>query len=69
MFLWPAPGTPRETSDTQFATDNDDPLPPPSFEILILRPNEVDHLRLSVRPHERIRWTLTNGWNVERLNP
>jgi PPOX class probable FMN-dependent enzyme len=69
MFFWPAPGTPRETNDTQFAPESDAPLPPPSFEILILRPHEVEHLRLSIRPHDRTRWTLTNGWNVERLNP
>jgi PPOX class probable FMN-dependent enzyme len=68
MYFWPVPGAPREGSN-EFLTDNDDPIPPRSFEILILRPNEVEHLRLSVRPHDRTRWTLNDEWNLERLNP
>jgi PPOX class probable FMN-dependent enzyme len=69
LFFWPAPGRPRERDEACFVASSDAVTPPDSFEILVLRPSQVEYLGLSVHPPHRLRWTLLQGWRPELLNP
>jgi pyridoxamine 5'-phosphate oxidase len=69
-FTWPAPGA-RRTQAPAFHLDDPAPsLPPASFTLVVLDPEEVEHLDLKPHPHERTRYLLgRDGWSVEPLNP
>jgi PPOX class probable FMN-dependent enzyme len=70
MFDWPAPGEPREPNNDRFSRTRNASQPPESFCVLVLRPHRVEQLRLSVHPHQRVRWTLKNHqWVRQELNP
>jgi PPOX class probable FMN-dependent enzyme len=68
-FFWPTPGEPRNAdqafADAVPATVN----PPDHFQVLVLSPDQVEHLDLTLHPHLRRRWCRSTNWNEERLNP
>lgn len=68
-FFWPDPGEPRTAAGDAFPRTSDAAEPPPSFQLLMLRPNTVDHLALTSHPHRRRRWTWDGDWAVRELNP
>src|SRR5690349_16638211 len=69
-FLWPMPGAPRTTDEATFARETGASIPvPPTFEVLVLTPHEVEFLDLKPYPHDRRRWAVYEGWREERLNP
>lgn len=52
-LLWPDPGAPRADA-RRFLVDTPDAHdPPPSFALLLLEPERVDHLDLRADPHRR----------------
>jgi len=68
-FFWPTPGQPR-TADQSFDDAIPDTVtPPPNFEVLLLTPDQVEHLDLNPHPHRRRRWLRSTNWIVEELNP
>jgi PPOX class probable FMN-dependent enzyme len=70
MFFWPTPGTPLEATPRAFPGEM--PAgegPPDSFEVLVLRPTQVERLQLQPHPHQRTRWRAEKGWRAEALNP
>jgi PPOX class probable FMN-dependent enzyme len=70
LFVWPTPGKPRGDCDVDFVQSVSALAPiPDSFELLILEPDELDHLDLNPHPHRRIRYRLENAWQPEELNP
>lgn len=69
MFFWPTPGLPRESDDAAFLSSSEAMLPPVVFEVLKLRPKQVEYLGLTAHPHLRLRWTMGERWECEELNP
>jgi PPOX class probable FMN-dependent enzyme len=70
LFTWPAPGLPWQGCDNAFAREVPATTPVPDcFELLTLRPDEVDHLQLTPTPHRRTRWLATNTWQPQDINP
>jgi len=70
LFLGPPPGTPRVDCDDHFLRGCPETSPiPASFELLVLAPDEVDHVRLSSWPHGRTRYRAVDGWEGRELNP
>jgi pyridoxamine 5'-phosphate oxidase len=68
-FFWPIPGEPLN-SDQMFPQGVPVSVSPPmNFEILLLTPQQVDHLELVHHPHRRRRWRNSTNWSVELLNP
>jgi PPOX class probable FMN-dependent enzyme len=68
MFFWPAPGTPRVSTES-FVASSEALEPPPTFEILVLQPIRVEHLVLTTHPHQRRRWERGVQWTMQELNP
>jgi pyridoxamine 5'-phosphate oxidase len=70
LFVWPTPGKPRSDCDVDFVRAVSALAPiPDSFELLVLEPDELDHLQLNPHPHRRTRYRLENAWQPEELNP
>lgn len=69
MYFWPPPGEARTPDDSAFIRTSDAPLPPPTFEVIVLQPTSVEHLSLAMHPHQRRRWTMERNWGCEELNP
>lgn len=70
-FFWPSPGAKRLDPPESFvaAVEATRP-PPPSFEVLILRPRCVEQLQLNQNPHRRRRWMLAGNWSAAaEVNP
>lgn len=70
VFYWPTPGSPLEANPQAFADQM--PVgegPPEAFEVLLLRPTQVERLQLQAHPHKRTRWSAVNDWRAEALNP
>lgn len=67
-FFWPAPGTPRGSTES-FVASSEVLEPPPTFEILMLQPTHVEHLVLRTHPHQRRRWERGVQWTMQELNP
>ena len=70
VFFWPTPGTPLVTDMDAFPKEA--PAgegPPETFEVLILRPTQVERLQLQPHPHCRTRWRAEKDWKAEALNP
>jgi PPOX class probable FMN-dependent enzyme len=67
-FAWPPPGAPRAAPsafETRTPTD-----PPAWFTILVLDPEQVDHLDLKTDPHARTVFRREGGgWTAEPVNP
>ena len=71
LFFWPSPGAKRLDPPENFppAAEASRP-PPPSFEVLILRPRRVEQLQLAPHPHRRRRWMLAGNWSAAaEVNP
>ena len=69
LFVGPTPGAPFDRA-AEFPGKLPATTPPPAhFELLILRPSVVEVLDLTPHPHDRRRWSASNGWREERLNP
>ena len=70
LFLGPPPGTPRVDCDDHFVRSCPETTPiPASFELIVLAPDEVDHVRLSAWPHGRTRYRAIDSWQAQELNP
>ena len=70
MFFWPDPGRPRTADTVAFPRSITADTPPPaSFEVIVVRPIQVEHLALTGHPHRRRRWCAETGWRGEELNP
>lgn len=70
LFFWPDPGQPLVADPSQFPAAVRTGLPPDTFVLIALIPDEVECLDLRQHPHRRRRWR-TDGqvWTVEELNP
>jgi pyridoxamine 5'-phosphate oxidase len=68
-FLWPTPSTPLESQQNFQQSVPADVPPPPNFIVLQMHPTQAERLRLEPFPHDRRRWTKTNDWHEEQLNP
>jgi pyridoxamine 5'-phosphate oxidase len=67
LFAWPPPGGDRVDDETAFPRElAADVAMPPTFEVIIFEPDEVEMLDLKPHPHERCRW---EGRTKRRLNP
>ena len=67
-FFWPAPGqppNPQQSFATAVSTTVD---PPPNFQVLVLTPEQVEHLELSPHPHRRRRWQRSSNWACQQIN-
>lgn len=65
---WPRPGDPRSGGDEFQRPAPVDP--PPHFALLILVPEEVDHLELRPHPHRRTRFVREgDAWKAVEVNP
>jgi pyridoxamine 5'-phosphate oxidase len=70
LFFWPTPGASLDANPAAFPRGMPpETAPPESFEVLILRPTQVERLRLQPHPHERTRWSAEGDWAAEALNP
>ena len=66
QFFWPAPGRPLGEGEPVAEEE----LPPPSFLLLELDPQRVDHLQLGPGPQRRRSSTLQQGaWHAWAVNP
>lgn len=71
QFAWPHPGQPKSESEASSQESIDHTTPLEAFCLLLLAPQEVDHLELKGQPHQRCSYTLdTNDtWIQQALNP
>lgn len=71
QFAWPHPGQPKSKSEasSQELIAHTNPLE--AFCLLLLAPQEVDHLELKGQPHQRCGYILDadNTWQQQALNP
>lgn len=70
QFAWADPGQPRDLNDT-FRPDLPDPTQPlPNFCLLLLQPEQVDHLELRGDPQTRCVYQHQGlTWTVMAVNP
>ncbi len=68
-FAWPSPGERRGSADEFERAVSIEP--PPHFALLIVEPQQVDHLLLSARPHQRTihQLTIDGEWLSTPVNP
>jgi PPOX class probable FMN-dependent enzyme len=70
MFFWPPPGRPLDPDPNALpGAVPADVEPPDDFEVLILEPDQVEHLDLKPTPHRRRRWSAEDAWEEQGLNP
>ncbi|WZO98191.1 pyridoxamine 5'-phosphate oxidase family protein [Isosphaeraceae bacterium EP7] len=71
QYAWPEPGGHRADPSAFELPAPDADRPPAVFTLLILDPEEVDHLDLRPTPHRRTRWVRAGHgeWAPEPLNP
>jgi pyridoxamine 5'-phosphate oxidase len=68
-FFWPHPGQPLNPDELFPDAIGPAAGPPATFEVLIIRPDQVEHLDLNPHPHRRRRWRRQTNWELENLNP
>ncbi len=69
LFFWPTPRMPLESNPAAFPQAiGADKAPPEAFEVIVLRPTQVERLQLQPHPHRRTRWTVEKEWRAEALN-
>lgn len=71
QFAWPAPGQPRAEA-VAFSPQPPDPIEPlPHFCLLLLEPEQVDHLELRGEPQNRClyRRDQQRVWSTQNINP
>lgn len=71
QFAWPHPGQPKNRSEVASQESMDFSIPLEAFCLLLLTPQEVDHLELREQPHHRCSYTLQSDdtWLQQTLNP
>lgn len=69
QFSWPHPGEPRTEPFPE--TSPDPEVPVPHFQLLLLHPEQVDHLELRGEPQNRWLYQLSSAdqWSVAAINP
>jgi pyridoxamine 5'-phosphate oxidase len=69
MFLWPTIGQPViENQTVPTAVPKTTPMPD-NFELIALRPEQVQHLTTTSIPHRRTRYRRFSAWQPESINP
>lgn len=71
QFTWADPGKPRN-DDMELAESTPDPMtPPPTFCLLLLDPDRVDHLELRGNPQNRWQYhrDTSGDWVKQAVNP
>lgn len=70
QFAWPHPGNPRSPQEA-FSPPAPDPVQPlDTFCLLLLDPEEVDHLELKGDPQNRTLYTrMDEQWQTQSVNP
>ena len=71
QFAWPHPGQPKSESEKVSQESIAPTTPLEDFCLLLLPPQEVDHLELKGQPHQRCSYTLEadDTWKQQTLNP
>jgi PPOX class probable FMN-dependent enzyme len=72
QFAWPDPGQPRAEAKWFNCSSPDPQQPPPHFCLLLLDPEQVDHLELRGEPQNRCRYQYqptSAEWTIESINP
>lgn len=71
QFAWPHPGQPRIMSEEASQESIALTTPVEEFCLLLLTPQEVDHLELKGQPHHRCSYVLEadDTWTQQMLNP
>ncbi len=67
-FYWPPPGQPLQPDQIP-PKNRPSRSPPATFQLISIKPEQVDHLELQPNPHRRRRWRLHTNWQLENLNP
>ncbi|MBE9140647.1 pyridoxamine 5'-phosphate oxidase family protein [Nodosilinea sp. LEGE 07088] len=70
QFYWPHPAQPR-SAEADFLSQSGGETAPKTFCLVLLSPQQVDHLELRGNPQNRTRYTQPNGddWLVTAVNP
>ena len=70
LFFWPPPGAPLDADIADVPSAAPSSLAPPaSFDVVVLKPEEVERLDLRPHPHARRRWRQEDDWRGADLNP
>lgn len=72
QFAWPHPGSTRTESSDAFSPPQPNPKEPlPNFRLLLLEPEQVDHLELRGEPQNRWLYYLNDSheWLKQAINP
>jgi pyridoxamine 5'-phosphate oxidase len=70
QFRWPDPGKPRASGEAFTLPPPDAAEPLPTFALLLLEPERVDHLALRGNPQDRMLYWNRNGlWITAAVNP
>lgn len=71
QFAWAHPGKPRADAAAFSPAPSDSQAPLPHFCLLLLEPNQVDHLELKGDPQNRRRHLCgaDRAWTTEEINP
>jgi pyridoxamine 5'-phosphate oxidase len=70
LFFWPEPGAARDDSSADAPSAAPASMAPPGwFEVIVLKPEEVERLDLRPHPHARRRWRQEDDWRGADVNP
>lgn len=69
LFLWPTPGIAVAADEVYPRAVSPDVLPPATFEVLTLKPAQVERLNVATFPHRRRRWRADSNWSGVDVNP
>jgi pyridoxamine 5'-phosphate oxidase len=68
-FFWPRIGEPVREGEAVPASTDTSVAMPAVFELIAVKPEEVEHLTTAAIPHRRTRWREEREWTEERINP
>ena len=70
QFLWASPGQPRDAASFTNLPVPDPQLPPDHFALLLIDPQQVDHLELRGNPQNRWLYEYQDeAWTMQEINP
>lgn len=71
QFAWPDPAKPAADKSAFEIDALDNHLPLANFDLLLLTPNQIDHLQLRGDPQQRCFYTLQKDqtWSTQQVNP
>lgn len=70
QFVWPDPGEARSPQSAFEVSPPDPSTPPDTFCLLLLEPDQVDHLELRGDPQHRTHYRYQDDtWTMTNLNP